>query len=141
MIGNCDACDRKNVPVSKVNVPGEPTACFLCQGEKDADPYCETGHDQDGKLVGDDVSGYSLTCSKCGAVLHSNEPAEGDQCLDCIIEPTPLEAARRLLVSAAVGSCTCHTKTPELMWHESSCRYVMIMTALENVELAAVKAQ
>lgn len=42
MIGNCDACDRQNVPVSKVNVPGEPTACFLCQGDSNPDPYCET---------------------------------------------------------------------------------------------------
>ena len=41
MIGNCDCCDRTNVPVSKVNVPGEPSACFLCQGDTDPDPYGE----------------------------------------------------------------------------------------------------
>ena len=96
MIGNCDACDRKNVPVSKVNVPGEPIACFICQGGADPDPYCET-------------------------------------------EPALLEAAKKLLVGASVGSCTCNTKSPELTWHEPTCRFVMIMLALENVEAAADK--
>lgn len=43
MIGNCDACDRKNVPVSKVNAPGEPIACFICQGDSDPDPFWEEG--------------------------------------------------------------------------------------------------
>lgn len=94
MIGDCEACDRKSVPVSKVNVPGEPIACFICQGGTGPDPYCET-------------------------------------------EPTPLGAAKKLLIGASVGSCTCNAKTPELMWHEPNCRFVMIMTALENVEIAA----
>lgn len=39
MIGNCDCCDRTNVPVAKANVPGEPLACFICRGEDDPDPY------------------------------------------------------------------------------------------------------
>lgn len=52
-------------------------------------------------------------------------------------EPTPLEAAQKLLISAAIGSCTCNTKSPELIWHAPNCRYVIIMTALENVEVAA----
>lgn len=97
MIGNCDACDRQNVPVAKVNVPGEPTSCFICQGGTDPDPYCEA-------------------------------------------LPSPLEAARKLLISAAVGSCTCNTKSPELIWHAPDCRYVTIMTALENVESAQATA-
>ena len=50
--------------------------------------------------------------------------------------PSPLEAAKKLLISAAVGSCTCNTKSPELIWHASDCRYATIMTALENVEIA-----
>ncbi len=137
MIGNCDCCDRKAVPVAKVNVPGEPMACFICQGDTDPDPYCETGHDRDGKIIGDDESGYTFSCAKCGAALHSDNPVKGDDCLDCVLEPTPLEAARKLLIGAAIGSCTCHTKTPELMWHEPNCRYVMIMMALENIEITA----
>lgn len=83
------------------------------------------------------VPPVNFSCSKCGAALHSDKPAEGDQCLDCILEPTPLEAARKLLVAAAVGSCTCNTKSPELLWHAPNCRYVQIMMALENVEIAA----
>lgn len=55
-------------------------------------------------------------------------------------EPSPLEAAKRLLIGAAVGSCTCNTKSPELVWHDPSCRYVILMMALENVEIAAAPA-
>jgi hypothetical protein len=45
-IGNCDCCDRTNVPGSVVNVPGEPFACFICQADPwesnpDPDPYGE----------------------------------------------------------------------------------------------------
>jgi hypothetical protein len=94
MIGNCDACDRTNIPVAKVNAPGEPTACFICQGDDNPNPYCE-------------------------------------------MPPSPLEAAKKLLINASVGSCTCNTKSPELMWHMPDCRFVLIMMALENVEIAA----
>jgi len=52
-------------------------------------------------------------------------------------EPSPLEAAKKLLISAAVGSCTCNTKSPELIWHAPDCRYAVLMMALENVEIAA----
>ena len=44
-IGNCDCCDRSNVPGYVVNCPGEPFACYLCQGD-DADPYSETEIEQ-----------------------------------------------------------------------------------------------
>ena len=50
--------------------------------------------------------------------------------------PSPFTAAEKLLVSAAVGSCTCNTKSPELIWHAPDCRYALIMMALENVEIA-----
>lgn len=40
-IGNCDCCDRRDVPGSVVNVPGEPFACFTCQGDPEPDPYGE----------------------------------------------------------------------------------------------------
>ncbi len=143
MIGACDICDRQNVPVSHLNATSahpETSACFLCQGQTDPDPYCELGHDWHGKIVGDDETGYSFSCAKCGAALHSDEPAEGDQCLDCVLEPSPLEAAKKLLLSAVIGSCTCNTKSPELIWHEPNCRYVKIMTALENLELASASS-
>ena len=42
-IGNCDCCDLRDVPGSAVDVPGmgEPFACYLCQGDAEADPYHE----------------------------------------------------------------------------------------------------
>jgi hypothetical protein len=45
-IGNCDCCDRTNVPGTVVNCPGEPFACHICQGDEDADPYSETEIEQ-----------------------------------------------------------------------------------------------
>ncbi len=40
-IGNCDNCDRQNVPVSNGEFCGcETTQCFICQGDA-ADPYGE----------------------------------------------------------------------------------------------------
>lgn len=42
MIGNCEACDRQNVPVSNCrSSSGETTQCFICQGEDFPDPYGE----------------------------------------------------------------------------------------------------
>lgn len=41
-IGNCDCCDRENVPVANLVAYGiDTTACFICQGDDDADPYGE----------------------------------------------------------------------------------------------------
>jgi hypothetical protein len=46
MIGACDICSRQNVPVShfradQTSAQCETSACFLCQGEDDPDPYGE----------------------------------------------------------------------------------------------------
>lgn len=46
MIGACDCCDRQHVPVSnfradQTSAQCETTACYLCQGETNADPYDE----------------------------------------------------------------------------------------------------
>jgi hypothetical protein len=41
MIGNCDNCDRQNVPVSNGQFCGcDTTQCFICQHDV-ADPYGE----------------------------------------------------------------------------------------------------
>jgi hypothetical protein len=40
--GNCGCCDRRDVPGSVVNCPGEPFDCFICQGDSYPDPYGET---------------------------------------------------------------------------------------------------
>ena len=42
-IGNCDNCQRENVPVSHFNLSycGDTTACFLCCGDDNPDPYGE----------------------------------------------------------------------------------------------------
>ncbi len=37
----CDICDAQDVPGTRsVNFPGEPTVCYLCQGDE-FDPYYE----------------------------------------------------------------------------------------------------
>lgn len=44
MIGNCDCCNRENVPVANFNATAahpEGVACLICQGEDDPDPYGE----------------------------------------------------------------------------------------------------
>lgn len=49
MIGACDICDRQNVPVSRFRATAaypETSACFLCQGEEDPDPYGELKEDE-----------------------------------------------------------------------------------------------
>jgi hypothetical protein len=43
-IGNCEVCDRKNVPVLFLAARGahpEVTSCFICRGDTDPDPYGE----------------------------------------------------------------------------------------------------
>ena len=45
-IGSCDCCNRQNVPVSfsawdQNNVGCDTTACYLCCGDTDPDPYGE----------------------------------------------------------------------------------------------------
>lgn len=42
MIGSCDCCDRQNVPVSNLVAYGiDTTACFICRGGDEVDPYGE----------------------------------------------------------------------------------------------------
>jgi len=42
MIGECDNCHRRNVPVhSSSSAFGDTTQCYLCRGDTDPDPYGE----------------------------------------------------------------------------------------------------
>lgn len=44
MIGNCDCCNRENVPVGRFNATSaypEGVACFICRGDDDPDPFGE----------------------------------------------------------------------------------------------------
>jgi hypothetical protein len=45
MIGNCDCCDRREIPVGKIEAYGiETVACYICQAhgaDPDPDPYGE----------------------------------------------------------------------------------------------------
>jgi hypothetical protein len=69
-IGNCDCCDRRNVPVSHLTETycGDVTACFLCQGDTDPDPYGEVEIDCECDGEGCD------TCSGCGTVFVQTMP-------------------------------------------------------------------
>ena len=71
-IGNCDCCPRENVPGSVVNVPGEPFACFICQGDPDPDPYGEIEIDCECDGEGCDA------CSGCGTVWIEARPVTLD---------------------------------------------------------------
>lgn len=52
MIGNCDACDRQNVPVSNGrSSSGETTQCYLCQGDSSPDPYGELANHEALRLL------------------------------------------------------------------------------------------
>jgi hypothetical protein len=42
--------------------------------------------------------------------------------------------AHKSLVAAAIGACSCGTKTPESDYHTADCRYLKIMSALECIE-------
>lgn len=64
MIGACDCCDRQHVPVShfradQTSAQCETTACYLCQGETDADPYGEL---------------YDEAMAACDAALNARPP-------------------------------------------------------------------
>jgi DnaJ-class molecular chaperone len=66
-IGNCDCCDRINVPGSVVTCPGEPFACFICQGDDEVDPYCEM-EEPCSQCGGDgsfDAWSHDVTCTAC----------------------------------------------------------------------------
>jgi hypothetical protein len=98
-IGNCDCCDRRNVPGRVVReCPGEPFACYVCQGD-DVDPYCELEEPCD-VCRGDGGHAYPVdidrrdgslmehwrTCDACGghgAIAIETQPIEMDD-LDVI---------------------------------------------------------
>lgn len=63
MIGNCDCCDRTNVPLSLVNATSlhpEAVACFICQGDSDPDPYGELETIERARLGIDGNCGFAL---------------------------------------------------------------------------------
>lgn len=45
-----------------------------------------------------------------------------------------LSEAQMSLIAAAIGSCTCLTKSPVLAHHDADCRYLKISNALEAIE-------
>ncbi len=73
-IGNCDCCDRCDVPVSHLTGTycGDVTACYLCQGDDDADPYGEMEIDCECDGEGCDA------CSGCGTVWIEAQPVTLD---------------------------------------------------------------
>lgn len=48
-----------------------------------------------------------------------------------------LEAVRSLVLRASIGSCSCNTKSPEIIWHDPTCRYVTLMTTLDAIDVLA----
>lgn len=68
-IGNCDCCDRKNVPVTHHETDyerghvGDVTQCYVCAGDV-PDPYGEL--EDDGCLLG--YEREPVACRYCGAM-------------------------------------------------------------------------
>jgi hypothetical protein len=38
-------------------------------------------------------------------------------------------------MAAGIGSCDCHTKTPDAAFHAEHCRYLKILSALDSLEI------
>lgn len=72
-LGNCDNCDRQNVPVSSGQFCGcDTTQCFICQGDSDPDPYGEIEITCECDGEGCDA------CSGCGTVWIETQPVTLD---------------------------------------------------------------
>jgi hypothetical protein len=52
-----------------------------------------------------------------------------------------LDAVKKQLVSISVGGCNCDTKTPDVSFHEPTCRYRKAQEALDNVDAIAALSQ
>ena len=78
MIGNCDACDRQNVPVSNGHSSsGETTQCFICQGDKNPDPYGEMPEMKEGgqcPYCGGPTVNVAFEYITCGAAWNRDCP-------------------------------------------------------------------
>jgi hypothetical protein len=108
MIGNCDCCDRQNVPVrhfdaGATNAQCETTACFICQGETEIDPY---GEMDDRK----EVSENGQVLSEEGANENNYEHGYADGIEWAVKHHAPSLERKAFkagwLVNAAVDNCT-----------------------------------
>jgi hypothetical protein len=45
-----------------------------------------------------------------------------------------IEAARNSIIAALVGSCECNTKSPNAAFHAGYCRYLKLLSALDNLD-------
>lgn len=54
---------------------------------------------------------------------------------------TDIEAARKSITAALIGSCECNTKSPEATYHAAHCRYLKLLTALDYLDDASAAKQ
>jgi hypothetical protein len=96
-IGSCDCCDRQNVPISNVAATfahPEASACFLCRGYDDPDPYCEMEAPARCKT---NIAGFRGECIHCGAW-------SGEACRDhSVTRPDGNIPPENVLTGAALG--------------------------------------
>ena len=52
-----------------------------------------------------------------------------------------LEQAKISIIAAAIGSCTCHCKSPNAAFHSADCRYLKLMHALDCLDDAMQTTQ
>lgn len=48
-----------------------------------------------------------------------------------------LEIAKESIVAAAIGSCDCNTKSADPIFHQAYCRWLKLLTALDNLDTVA----
>lgn len=46
-----------------------------------------------------------------------------------------VDAIQHLVMRASLGSCDCNTKSPDIIWHSSTCRYATLMTTLDAIDV------
>jgi hypothetical protein len=59
-------------------------------------------------------------------------------------EETLIKSAISNLISASIGSCSCNTMSPDLVYHAIDCRFSNISLAIESLgklELSCVSSQ
>jgi hypothetical protein len=91
-------------------------------------------------LTKDSLTNAERVESALCVVLREQEKASTRDPAQAAPVPGPLEAAIKLLIHASIGSCTCNTKSPELMWHAPDCRFARSCDLCKlHVDFSALK--
>lgn len=48
-----------------------------------------------------------------------------------------LEIAKESILAAAIGACDCNTKSADPIFHQAYCRWLKLLTAMDNLDAVA----